>query len=72
MEAAMTTAPTMIRYLGWILVDIRPTTNIITIVTTPPGESTRPAQVALAEILLHQLGQVLGGREQDGAGRQHH
>jgi hypothetical protein len=46
-EAAISTAPTAIRYLGWTLPDRRPATKIITIVTTPPGESTRPAQVAV-------------------------
>ncbi len=43
----MRIAPAMIRYLGWTLADRRPTTNIITMVTRPPGESTRPAQVAV-------------------------
>jgi len=47
MESAMISAPAMIMYLGWILPDRRPTTNIITMVTTPPGERTRPAQVAV-------------------------
>ena len=46
-ESAMTSAPAMIRYLGCTLAATRPTTNIITMVTTPPGESTRPAQVAV-------------------------
>ena len=46
-DSAMNTAPATIRYFGWILADRRPTTNIITIVTMPPGDSTRPAQVAV-------------------------
>jgi hypothetical protein len=37
----------MIRYFGWIRLDRLPTTNIITMVTRPPGDSTRPAQVAV-------------------------
>src|SRR6516165_1222735 len=46
-ESAMIIAPATIRYFGCTLADTRPTTNIITMVTTPPGESTRPAQVAV-------------------------
>ncbi len=46
-ESAISTAPTAIRYLGWTLPDRRPTTNIIAAVTRPPGDSTRPAQVAV-------------------------
>src|SRR6266851_4209583 len=47
MESAIRTAPATIRYLGCTLAATRPTTNIITMVTTPPGESTRPAKVAV-------------------------
>jgi hypothetical protein len=47
MERAMTIAPAMIMYLGCTLPERRPTTNIITIVTTPPGDRTRPAHVAV-------------------------
>jgi uncharacterized protein with GYD domain len=47
METAMSSAPTTMRYLGCTLAARRPTTNIITRVTRPPGESTRPAQVAV-------------------------
>jgi hypothetical protein len=46
-ESAISTGPKAIRYLGWTLPDRRPATNIITIVTTPPGDSTRPAHVAV-------------------------
>src|ERR1700750_1869744 len=46
-DSATTTAPATIRYLGWIFPDRPPTTNIITIVMRPPGDSTRPAQVAV-------------------------
>jgi len=34
----MITAPAMMRYLGCTLAATRPTTNIIAMVTTPPGE----------------------------------
>ena len=40
-------APAAIRYFGWILVDRRPMTNIIAIVTRPPGDRTSPAHVAV-------------------------
>jgi transketolase len=47
MQSAMITVPTTIRYLGCTLADRRPTTNIVTMATMPPGESTRPAHVAV-------------------------
>ena len=47
MPKAMTAAPVAIRYFGWTFPDRRPITNIISIVTPPPGASTRPASVAL-------------------------
>ena len=47
MENAVNAAPAMIRYFGCTRPDRRPTTNIIAMVTRPPGESTRPAQVAV-------------------------
>src|SRR5215813_8215477 len=46
-DTATITAPTTIRYLGCTLLESLPTTSIITIVTSPPGDSTNPAQVAV-------------------------
>jgi len=40
-DNAVIIAPTTSRYLGCTLANNGPTTNIITIVTTPPGDSTR-------------------------------
>ena len=40
-------APTAIKYFGWMRVVRRPTTNIIAMVTRPPGERTKPAKVAV-------------------------
>src|SRR5262249_26066721 len=46
-EAAMTSAPAMIRYLGCTLPDTRPTIMNIAMETSPPGDIIRPAQVAV-------------------------
>ena len=46
-DSAVRIAPATIRYFGCTSVDRRPTTNIISMVTRPPGDSTSPAQVAV-------------------------
>ena len=46
-DVAQKPAPMAIRYFGCTRVDRRPTTIIMIIATTPPGDSERPAQVAV-------------------------
>ena len=45
--SAQIAAPMAIRMRGCTLPESRPATGIMSAVTRPPGESTRPAQVAV-------------------------
>ena len=47
MESAVNASPATMRYLGWTRLESAPTTTNIAMVTTPPGERTRPAQNAV-------------------------